>query len=98
MPSVQESAEAQDVRVVKALAAEMKDRFGPLPDEAKEYVRIAELRVLCAAASIEHVDVKGTRAVLYKAGSREVFKVIDLKGKTSDRKLTELIAALRNLD
>ena len=91
-------AEAQDVRVVKALAAEMKDRFGPLPDEAKEYVRIAELRVLCAAASIEHVDVKGPRAVFYKAGSREVFKVIDLKGATSDRKLTELIAALRNLD
>ena len=91
-------AEAQDVRIVKALAAEMKDRFGPLPDEAKEYVRIAELRVLCAAASIEHIDVKGTRAVFYKTGSREVFKVIDLKGKTSDRKLTELIAALRNLD
>jgi transcription-repair coupling factor (superfamily II helicase) len=91
-------AEAQDVRVVKALAAEMKDRFGPLPDEAKEYVRIAELRVLCAAASIEHVDVKGPRAVFYKAGSREVFKVIDLKGATSDRKLTELITALRNLD
>ena len=91
-------AEAQDVRVVKALAAEMKDRFGPLPDEAKEYVRIAELRVLCAAASIEHIDVKGTRAVFYKTGSRDVFKVIDLKGRTADRKLTELLSALRNLD
>lgn len=91
-------AEAQDVRIVKALAAEMKDRFGPLPDEAKEYVRIAELRVLCAAASIDHIDVKETRAVFYKTGSREVFKVIDLKGKTTDRKLTELLSALRNLD
>ena len=91
-------AEAQDVRIVKALAAEMKDRFGPLPDEAKEYVRIAELRVLCAAASIDHIDVKDTRAVFYKTGSREVFKVIDLKGKTPDRKLTELLSALRNLD
>ena len=90
-------AEAQDVRIVKALTAEMKDRFGPLPDEAKEYVRIAELRVLCAAASIDHIDVKNTRAVFYKTGSREVFKVIDLKGKTADRKLTELISALRNL-
>ena len=29
-------AEAQDVRIVKALAAEMKDRFGPLPDEAEK--------------------------------------------------------------
>ena len=88
-------AEAQDVRVVKALAAEMKDRFGPLPAEAQEFVRISELRVLCAAASIDHVDLKGTRAVFYKTGSRDVFKVIDLKGKTSDRKLTELMSALR---
>ena len=91
-------AEAQDVRIVKALAAEMKDRFGPLPDEAKEYVRLSELRVLCAAASIDHIDVKGTRAVFYKTSSRDVFKVIDLKGRTADRKLTELLAALRNLD
>ena len=89
-------AEAQDIRIVKALAAEMKDRFGPLPDEAKEYVRIAELRVLCAAASIDHIDVKGMRAVFYKTGSRDVFKVIDLKGKTADRKLTELMSALRH--
>ena len=91
-------AEAQDVKVVKALADEMRDRFGPLPPEAREYVRIAELRVVCANAGINHIDVKGTRAVLYKAGSHEVFKVIDLRGKSPDRKLTELIAALRNLD
>ena len=90
-------AEAQDVRIVKALAEEMKDRFGPLPDEAKEYVRISELRVLSATAQITNIDVKGTRAVLYRTGSREVFKVIDLKGKTADRKLTELMSALRNL-
>ena len=89
-------AEAQDVQIVKALAAEMKDRFGPLPDEAKEYVRIAELRVLCATASIDHIDAKETRAVFYKAGSRDVFKVIDLKGKTSDRKLSELIRTVGN--
>ena len=89
-------AEAQDVRIVKALAAEMKDRFGPLPDEAREYVRISELRVLCAASGITNIDVKGTRAVFYKTGSRDVFKVIDLKSKNSDRKLTELMSTLRS--
>ena len=89
-------AEAQDVRIVKALAAEMKDRFGPLPDEAKEYVRIAELRVLCATASIEHVDVKGTRAVFYKTGSREIAFVSTLHGKTADAKIGELIRTTRS--
>ena len=90
-------AEAQDVRIVRALAAEMKDRFGPLPDEAREYVRIAELRVLCAASRIDHIDAREARAVLYKTGSRDVFKVIDLRGKTADRKLSELLSAIRNL-
>ena len=87
-------AEAQDVRIVKALAAEMKDRFGPLPPEAEEYVRIAELRVIAANARIDHVDVAGTRAVFYKAGSREVFKVIDLKGSTPAVRLRELKSAI----
>ena len=89
-------AEAQDVRIVKALAAEMRDRFGPLPPEAQEYVRVAELRVLCANAGIEHVDVRETRAVFYKSGSREVFKVVDLKGTTPERKLSELIRTTRS--
>ena len=89
-------AEAQDVRIVKALAAEMKDRFGPLPNEAKEYVRISELRVLCAAASIDHVDVKGTRAVFYKTGSRDIAFVSTLHGKTTDAKLGELIRTTRS--
>ena len=87
-------AEAQDVRIVKALVAEMKDRFGPLPPEAEEYVRIAELRVIAATARIDHVDVAGTRAVFYKAGSREVFKVIDLKGSTPTARLRELKSAI----
>ena len=89
-------AEAQDVRIVKALATEMKDRFGPLPPEAKEFVRLSELRVLCAAAHIDHIDAKGTRAVLYRTGSRDVFKVIDLRGKTAAAKLDELIRTLRS--
>jgi transcription-repair coupling factor (superfamily II helicase) len=91
-------AEAQDVRVTKALAAEMKDRFGPLPPEAEEFVKISALRVECARAGYDHIDVKGARAVFYRAGSREVAKVVDLRGKTSARKLAELSASVRNDD
>ena len=89
-------AEAQDVRIVKALAAEMKDRFGPLPDEAKEYVRIAELRVLCAAARITNIDVKGARAVFYRTGSRDIAFVSTLRGRTADAKIGELIRTTRS--
>jgi len=91
-------AEAQDVRIVKALASEMKDRFGPLPPEAEEFVRIAELRVLAAQARYTNIDVRGTRAVFYRAGSREISMVRELKGKTAQRKLAELKAIVSEVE
>lgn len=88
-------AEAQDQKTVRALACEMADRFGPLPTEAREYIKIAELRVACACASIDHIDVKGPRAVFYKAGSRQIAFVKTVRGKTADRKLAELMSAVK---
>ena len=89
-------AEAQNEKVLRALEKEMRDRFGPLPDEAREFVRLAELRVKCAQAKIERVDVQKTRAVLYRIGSRQIFRVVDLHGKTADAKLNELIRTMRS--
>ena len=85
-------AEAMDVKVVSALAAELRDRFGPLPPPAKRLVALAKLRVACAAAKISNIDVKDRRAVFYKAGSRDVAFVRDIKGRTPDRKIAELAA------
>lgn len=89
-------AEAQDEKTIKALAAEMKDRFGPLPAEAEEFVRISLLRTLSAAAGITHIDVKETRAVFYKTGSREIAFVESLRGKTPEAKLKELMRLVRS--
>ena len=83
-------AEAMDERVVKALAREMTDRFGPLPAAAKRMVKLALLRVKAAQAGIGIIDVKGERAIFYKNGSREIAKVLDLRGRTADRKIAEL--------
>ena len=85
-------AEATDEKVVVALAAELRDRFGPLPPAAKRLVALAKLRVACAAAKISNIDVKDRRAVFYKVGSRDVAFVRDLRGKTPDRKIAELAA------
>ena len=84
-------AEAMDLKVVKALGEELVDRFGKLPPAARRLVKLAELRVLCARARINHVDVKGTRAVFYSCGSRDIAFVRDLKGKKPDRKIQELM-------
>ena len=88
-------AEAMDLKGVKALAAELKDRFGAPPPAAKRMIRLAELRVLCAEAGIGIIDAKDRRAVLYRNGSREVDSVVDLKGHSADRKITDLLSALR---
>ena len=45
-------------------------------------------------AGISNIDAKGTRAVLYKNGSRAIYKVVDIKGTSVRRKLSELISAV----
>ena len=84
-------AEATDEKVVTALAEELEDRFGPMPPAAKRLVTLALLRVRCAKARISNIDVRNGRAVFYRVGERDIAFVRDLKGKTADRKLNELI-------
>lgn len=88
-------AEAADTGTVRAIEAEMADRFGTPPVQAKRLVRLAELRVACAKRRINHVDVRGTRAVFYVDGSREIAFVRDLGGANADAKLRELAKAVK---
>ena len=90
-------AEAQDMRVVRALEDEMRDRFGPPPPEAKEFVSTAALRVACAAAGIDRIDMTGDRAVFYRVGSSEVSHVETLRSRTASGKISELIRAVARL-
>ena len=90
-------AEAQDARAINALEAEMRDRFGPPPPAAAEFVAAARLRVACARAGVGNVDVSGQRAILYRNGSREVLKVVDLAKRTASGKLSELLRVATHL-
>ena len=91
-------AEATDEKVVAALALELEDRFGPPPPAAKRFVALARLRVKCAAARVSNVDVKESRAVFYRVGSRDIAFVRDLRGKTPDRKIKELAGFLSSAE
>jgi len=48
----------------EALAAELIDRFGPLPDEAKQLLRIVGIKASCKTACIERIDIGPKGAVL----------------------------------
>ena len=48
----------------EAMAAELIDRFGPLPDEAKQLLRIVGIKANCRTAWIERIDIGPKGAVL----------------------------------
>jgi len=57
-------SDAERMEDREALAAELIDRFGPLPDEAKQLLRIVGVKAACRAANIEKIDVGPLGAVL----------------------------------
>ena len=83
-------AEAQDLRVIKALSDEMRDRFGPLPAEAQQFVKLAALRIRAAAHRIGRIVVRGDRAKFFRADNHEVEKILTLRGTTPEKKIAEL--------
>ena len=57
-------SDAENSESREALAAELIDRFGPLPDEAKQLLRIVGIKANCKTAHIERIDVGPKGAVL----------------------------------
>jgi transcription-repair coupling factor (superfamily II helicase) len=42
---------------IESFAAELRDRFGPLPDEARYLFKVVAIKALCRRANVEKVDV-----------------------------------------
>ncbi len=62
------SAGSKDER--EAFAAELIDRFGPLPEEVRHLLDIMQIKALCKAAGIEKVDAGPKGAVISFRGDR----------------------------
>ena len=60
----QRLARADTASEIEAVREELRDRFGPLPDEAQRLLLVSELRALGARAGLEMVLVKGDEARL----------------------------------
>ena len=57
-------SEAERVEDREALAAEMIDRFGPLPEEAGQLLKVVGVKGLCRQANVERIDVGPKGAVV----------------------------------
>lgn len=87
-------AEAISIAEVRALRAEMTDRYGRPPPAAARLLRLAELRVHAAEHGIGRIEARDTRAWLFNKRSRDPLLVNGhlphLSGKTADQKLAAL--------
>ena len=57
-------SDAEKMEDREAMAAELIDRFGPLPDEAQQLLRIVGVKANCRTACIEKIDIGPKGAVL----------------------------------
>ena len=57
-------ADLQDSQAIEAFAAELIDRFGPLPEEVRHLLEIVTIKALCRKANVEKVDVGPKGAVI----------------------------------
>jgi transcription-repair coupling factor (superfamily II helicase) len=57
-------AEIEDERAIEAFAAELVDRFGPLPDEVEYLLQVVAIKSLCRRANVERIEVGPKGAVL----------------------------------
>jgi len=70
-----------------AFAAELIDRFGPLPEEVENLLKLTRVKRLCHQAGIEKVDAGPKGAVLSfrKQSFAKPEKLIDYIGRNADR-------------
>ena len=57
-------SEIEDDRDIEAFAAELVDRFGPLPQEVQYLLQVVAIKALCRRANVERIEVGPKGAVL----------------------------------
>jgi transcription-repair coupling factor (superfamily II helicase) len=57
-------AEIEDERAIEGFAAELVDRFGPLPEEVEYLLQVVAIKTLCRRANVERIEVGPKGAVL----------------------------------
>ena len=63
-------AELEDTQEIEAFAAELIDRFGPLPEEVDHLLKIVFIKALCRRANVEKLDA-GPKGVVLQFRDRQ---------------------------
>lgn len=84
LPIYRRLAECSSVWEVRRLAAELRDRFGPMPKTVKRLLKLGELRISAGARKISRIDVINSKATFYKSGETTPWKIAPLPSTTAD--------------
>lgn len=88
-------AETSDVNMLRALRAELADRYGRLPTPVIRLLKLAELRIMAARQQINRIETCHDRVHLYRGHTRQPLLINHhlprLTGHTADQKLSTLI-------
>jgi len=57
-------AEIDNDRDIEAFAAELVDRFGPLPREVEHLIEVVEIKLMCRQANVEKIETGPKGAVI----------------------------------
>ena len=57
-------SEIEDDQAIEGFAAELVDRFGPLPEEVEYLLQVVAIKLLCRRANVEKIDVGPKGSVL----------------------------------
>jgi len=82
-------ARMEDESMLDAFEAEVEDRFGAIPDDARALLTVARLRMLAQAAGIDKVDAGPAAIALTPHGRRELPEVDGLVEKNGRWLLAE---------
>lgn len=71
-------ADLQDRAEIESFAAEMIDRFGPLPKDVENLLDLVEIKQLCRQAGVERFDAgpKGAVVALHPSSRIDIVKLV----------------------
>ncbi|HEX9648737.1 MAG TPA: transcription-repair coupling factor, partial [Alphaproteobacteria bacterium] len=79
-------SDLEDERDIDAFAAELADRFGPLPGEVENLLKVVRIKLLCRRAGVEKVEAGPKGALVAFRGARVASpdKLIAFIGRNAD--------------
>ena len=92
-------AQANSAESLDELSRQWTDRYGSLPQEARNLLMLQRIKICAAAHQISSVEVRGSRLMLTRNGDFILFnrRFPHLKQKKPEEKLIEIIRLLSEI-